>query len=1183
MSNLPIRRRTQLSALVCGVAMVTAGLVIPAQSAGAVTGQPWTNAVQSPRARANELLAAMTLAEKVSMLHGVDTSQSPVPTVGDIAPIPRLHVPGITMTDGPAGVRNGQKATEMPAPIAEGASFDPAVARAYGSVVGADARDLGQDQVFGPGMNIDRVPTNGRNFEYFSEDPVLSGTIGGADVRGIQSNGVIATIKHYVGNNQETNRTSISADIDDRTLHEIYEKNFGIAVAEGKPGSVMCSYNLVNDVYACSNASTLISALRKEFGFNGFVVSDYPATHATTDFAAGLNVELPTGVHATLAQVQAALADRSLTQAAIDQRVRETLTVLFGFGLFDRDTTATSPIDQSADNTIAQRVTEQSAVLLKNSGKVLPVAASTGSVAVIGATAKTSAQGGGSSQVDPLSVDNAYDAIVGRAGHATSVSYADGSDVAQAAATAKAASTAFVFVRDYSSEGSDRANLSLPNNQDGLVSAVAAANPHTVVVLETGAPVLMPWLSQVAGVLEAWYPGARGGAAIAGLLWGDVNPSGKLPQSWPARDSDVPASTPEQYPGDGGVETYSEGVDVGYRWYDAHNVDPLFPFGAGLSYTKFAYSHLRLAHSSGVSGQDVTVSFDVRNTGTRAGAEAPQVYVSKPHTLVSSPPRELVAFSKVSLRAGQSKHVTLTVARRELSYWDSGAQAFTVQDGRYGVYVGGSSRSLPLRTSYTVTRTDGPVRLHTSAVTKPVTPGTAFTITATINNLSDYTDREASVSVAAPAGWKVTPLTATTFKSIPRNLQAIARFKVQVPRSASGGSDTVTVTARGTVDGKLQTVTNTVPLSVPFASFAAAMNTVGVTDDANPLPGNFDPSGYSYSAQNLAKVGVTAGGPVKVGNATVTFPSQAPGTADVVTARGQTITISGRGSELVLLGAATYNEVQANLTVTYTDGTTAQAPVDFNDWYSDSATGASTLVATSQWNQPPSGGIGPHDVGLYGQLDAIDAAKTIASITLPNSPNLHFFAISAFTPPPAPAGMSFADAANTVGVTTNANPAPGNFDPKGYSYSAEGLAAAGITPGGSVTVSGAALTFPAQAPGTQNTVTAAGQTLTVGGQGAQIVFLGAATNAGSSGLAQVNYADGSSASITISFANWYSGTAVSGGSVVATVAWNQPANGIGAHDVSLYGWAVNIDAAKTVKSITLPTNSQLHLFAVGVH
>ncbi|MGI8417369.1 MAG: glycoside hydrolase family 3 C-terminal domain-containing protein [Nakamurella sp.] len=992
-------RRSALGVFVAVLALWAAGIsaapaapadsVVPAVAAD--SSQPWMNSQHSPASRAAELLAAMTLADKVNMLHGVDSSLSPVPTVGYLPPIPRLHVPAITMTDGPAGVRNGRKATELPAPISQAASFDTAVATAYGAVEGTDARDLGQDQLFGPGMDIDRNPLNGRNFEYFSEDPLLSGTIAGADVTGVQSAGVVATIKHYLANNQETNRTSISANVDDRTLHEIYQKNFGIAIADGHPGSVMCSYNRINDVYACSNAATLITALRQQFGFDGYVVSDYPATHATTDLANGLNIELPTGVQFTLAAVQAGLAAHQITIADIDQRVLETLTVLFRFGIFDRPLTV-APIDVDADNAVAQHIEEQSAVLLKNDHAVLPVAAGTASVAVIGTTAKTSAQGGGSSQVNPLSVDNAYDAIVSRAGSATSVSYNDGSDPAAAGATARAAQLAVVVVRDSSSEGSDRSTLALSGNQNALIEAVAAANPHTIVVLETGAPALMPWLSQVAGVLEAWYPGARGGAAIARLLWGDVNPSGKLPQTWPATDSQVPASTPEQYPGVGGEETYSEGVDVGYRWYDAHNQTPLFPFGYGLSYTSFSYSQLTVNRAKGTSAQKLQLRVTVRNTGSVAGAEAVQAYVSKPDTLASTPPRELVAFGKVTLAPGQSKTVKLTVLPRELSYWDSGAQAFTVQDGTYTIAVGGSSRSLPVTARYTVRSSTGPVRLAVApAAGATVQAGQPLTVSGTVSNLSDFPENRLTIAASAPAGWTVRPLTPTRFTLLRPGGTAASRFRITVPAGTAGGTYPVAVTATGTVNGATVTQRKTLTVTVPFGSFATAYNTVGLTNDADPSPGNFDPAGYSYSAQALAAAGITPGGRVTVGGASTTFPAPAPGTPDAVTAAGQVIDVAGSAPQLVIVGAATYGEVSGTVLVRYTDGTSTAVTVDFANWYSNAPTATSSLVATVHWNS--ASGAAPHDVSIYGQLAAIDAGKTMATITLPNQPNLHFFVI----------------------------------------------------------------------------------------------------------------------------------------------------------------------------------------------
>jgi beta-glucosidase len=975
---------------VASVAIASGALLAPVQSASA-DDQPWMNTKQSPSTRADELLKAMTLAEKVNMLHG--SGGSPVPTIGYIAPIPRLHVPGITMTDGPAGVRDGaDKSTELPSPSAEAASFDTRIAEDYGSVLGSDARALGQAQVFGPGQNLQRVPVNGRNFEYYSEDPYLSGTMAGANTRGIQSHGVIATLKHYMANNQETNRGSVSANMDDRTLHEIYEKNFGVAVADGTPGSVMCSYNRINDVFSCDNSETL-GSLRSQLGFNGFVVSDYPATHATTSIKEGLNVELPSGVFNTLPNVQAALDKGSITMADIDERVRETLTVLFKFGLFDRDPTARGTIDEGADNTAVQRIEAQSAVLLKNQDKTLPLGSSTHTIAVIGAPAKISAQGGGSSEVAPLSVDNAYDAIVSRAGYSATVSYADGSNVDQAAASAKSADVALVFIRDYESEGSDRPNLTLPGNQDALINAVAAANPHTVVVLQTGSAVLMPWLKQVKSVLQTWYPGARGGAATAQLLWGDINPSGKLPQTWPASNTQTPVSTTAQYPGIGGEGSYSEGIYVGYRWYDRHDQTPLFPFGHGLSYTGFRYSSLRLQRHSGNSTDPVIASFKITNTGNRAGAEVAQLYVSKPDTLAQTPPKELGAFSKIQLAPHQTKTVTLTVNPRELSYWDSDAQAFTVQDGSYKIAVGGSSAALPLHARYKVHKTDGPVRAKVSGLPNVVQPGTTYTVTARVSNLSDFTLTPGALKASAPAGWSVTPQQGD-IKALRAGQRTTRSFRVAVPADAKAGTVDFSVTLSGQVNRRRTSVTRTQHPNVPYASIAAAADTVGVSDNANPGAGNFDGSGYSYSAQSLAADGVTPGATVKVGTASTVFPSQAPGTPDAVRASGQVIKISGTGNALVALGAAHNGAARGTLKATFTDGTSADVPIDFSDWYSNAPTALSSIVATGQWNQPPSGGIGPHDVSLYGEVYPLPAGKTLAYVTMPTVGNMTLFSIS---------------------------------------------------------------------------------------------------------------------------------------------------------------------------------------------
>ncbi|HKN97089.1 MAG TPA: glycoside hydrolase family 3 C-terminal domain-containing protein [Pseudonocardiaceae bacterium] len=1187
MSSTHAIRRLRRSVVFLAAAALAAAGVVASPVAVADTGQPWLNPDQTPQARADELLAAMTLADKVNMLHGVDTSTAPIPTVGFIPAIPRLNVPAITMTDGPAGVRDGRdKSTELPSPSAEAASFDTNVAQLYGSVLGGDARDLGQDQVFGPGMNIQRVPVNGRDFEYYSEDPFLSGTIGGADVRGIQSQGVIATVKHYVGNNQETNRMSISDKMDDRTLHEIYEKNFGVAVADGDPGAVMCSYNQINGSFSCDNSETL-GSLRSQFGFDGYVVSDYPATHATTSIADGLNVELPTGVFNTLANVRAALANGSITMAEIDARVRETLIVLFRFGFFDHSFTR-QPIDQAADDAAAQRIEDDSAVLLRDQGSVLPITGKDTNIAVIGAPAKTSAQGGGSSQVNPLSVDDALDAITARAGAAATVSFADGSDLTQAAATARAADVALVFVRDNESEGSDRTSLTLPNNQDALVEAVAAANPRTVVVLQTGSAVLMPWLSQVSGVLQTWYPGARGGAATAQLLFGDVDPSGKLPQTWPAAEHQVPASTPAQFPGAGGVADYSEGIYVGYRWYDEFHQTPLFPFGYGLSYTSFRYGDLKLKHGDGDSGDPVTLSFTVTNTGHVAGAEAPQVYVAKPDRLADTPPKELGAFTKVSLQPGQSRTVTLTIDPRELSYWDSGAQAFTVQDGTYRIMVGGSSASLPLSATYQVRKTDNPVQELVGSLPSVVTPGTTADLTVKVLNQSDFALRNATVAANLPAGWTATPAT-DRLGTIPRTGgNRVVPVTVTVPDNATPGRNTVSFTLTGTVDGKPRTVTQTQQVTVPFPSLAAAATVVGLSTNADPTGGNFDGSGFSYSADNLAAAGVTPGGTVQVGTTTTTFPAQAPGTPDAVNAAGQVVRFGGSGSALVILGSAHNGSGQGNLTVTFTDGSTATVPVSFADWFANQPTGLSSVVASSVWNPSDTPQFGAHVVGLYGEVFPIPADKTIAFLTLPNAGNMNIFSVSTANPSPnptAPPGESFQAAADTVAVSDDSNPALGNLDGAGNSFSAQRLAALGIVPGGPVTVDGATLTFPPEAPGTPDAVAAAGQTLNLTGTGHQITLLGTADHGEVQALLQVNYSDGTNQQVFIDFNDWFDNTAAPGGSIVATSIWNQQPDNPTPHDASLYGYTVDTGATdqKTIVSVTLPNDRRLKVFSAAVH
>jgi hypothetical protein len=443
------------------------------------------------------------------------------------------------------------------------------------------------------------------------------------------------------------------------------------------------------------------------------------------------------------------------------------------------------------------------------------------------------------------------------------------------------------------------------------------------------------------------------------------------------------------------------------------------------------------------------------------------------------------------------------------------------------------------------------------------------------------------VTATVPAGWTATPVGSTTIRTLPEDGKTTVTYHVTVPVDAAPGPATVTVTLTGTVNGKAKSVTQTQQVTVPFSSLAAADTVVGLSDNSNPGPGNFDGTGYSYSAQNLAAVGVTPGGTVHVGTATATFPSQAPGTPDAVTAGGQVVRFSGSGSALVILGSAHNGTGQGTMTVTFTDGTTTNVPISFADWYSNAGTGLSSIVATGQWNQPP-GGIGAHDVSIYGEVYPIPADKTIADLTLPNVGNMNLFSVSTANPgpnPTAPQGVSFASAADTIALSDDSNPAVGNFDGAGNSFSAQKLAALGITPGGPVTVDGANLTFPAQAPGTPDAVSANGQTLAVDGTGHKLTLLTTADDGEVLAFLQVNYSDGTNAQFPVDVNDWYNNQPAAGGSLVATAIWNQQPGNDTPHDASLYGLTVDTGASntKTIISMTLPHDTRLKFFSAAVH
>jgi beta-glucosidase len=671
----------------------------------------------SPDKRADLVLEQMTLDEKIQLVHGMGGFEAAGPRsnggAGVIEGIPRLGLPDLQLADSAVGVRSaadrGRYATLLPSTIGEAATWDPKVAFEYGKLIGRELRDQRYNVSLGGGVDITREPRNGRNFEYQGEDPVLAGKMVAQLIRGLQSQNVIGDVKHYAFNDQETGRNVGNVKLGKRAMRETDLLAFEIAVAEGQPGMVMCSYNKVNGDYACENGYLLDSVLKKAWGFQGFVMSDWGGTHSTAKAAlAGLDNEEP-GYRYFGDALKTAVTNGDVPTARLDDMVHRIVRTEFAAGIVD-DPPRGRVVDPFAGAEIAQRIAEQASVLLKNERGQLPLnAAAVKSIAVIGSHADSGVlSGGGSAQVDPPGGErpvwnqpvwfpsSPLAAIKAKAPKAK-VEYNDGADPVAAAALAKASEIAIVFVNQPTSEGRDAPTLTLPGKQDDLVSAVAAANPHTIVVLETGGAVAMPWIDRVRAALEVWYPGLRGAQAAASILFGDVNPSAKLPVTFPKTDADLPHPQIPGFdliPAGGGRRMlpnfdidYTEGLKVGYKWFDAENKEPLFAFGHGLSYTSFAYSGLKASIDS--------VSLTVRNTGKRAGAEIVEVYAGLP-AAASEPPKRLVAWDKVTLEPGQSKTVTLPLDTKFLSIFDEQKDDWELLPGEYKIFVGGSSRSTPL-------------------------------------------------------------------------------------------------------------------------------------------------------------------------------------------------------------------------------------------------------------------------------------------------------------------------------------------------------------------------------------------------------------------------------------------------------------------------------------------------------
>ena len=703
---------------------------------------PWMNTSLDPDTRADLVIHEMTLDEKIQLVHGagwgVLRAGAPVAAghnggAGFVPGIPRLHLPDINLADSAYGVRmaalQSRYATALPSVLGMSASWDPDAAFLFGAVIGRELRAQGYNMSIGGGMDLIREPRNGRNFEYSSEDPILAGTMVGKIAMGVQSNHIMGDIKHYVLNDQETGRNTLDALLDPRSLRETDLLAFQIAITMANPAGVMCSYNRVNGDYACENEYTLNQALKRDWGFKGFVLSDWGGTHSTVKAAlAGLDMDQPGDDNFFSEPLKQAVLSGQVPQTRLDDMVHRIVRSLFASGVIDQPPVRTV-VDPFQGRDDAQKIEEESIVLLKNTAATLPLSASKlHSIAIIGGHADVGVlSGGGSAQVDAPN-GNAVEPKPGsspwgkaiyfpssplryireQATPNATITYDPGTDPAAAAKSAASAQLAIIFVTQYTMEGQDSATLSLPDKQDDLVAAVAAANPNTIVVLENGGPVSMPWASSVKAILESWYPGIGGGQAIANILFGRVNPSGKLPVTFAATEADLPhpqvtgltertgnnadavtRNQPRQRPQPFTVDYNVEGMAVGYRWFQLKNKQPLFPFGFGLSYTHFAYSNLK------VSPDAKSVSFTLRNTGLRKGDEIAQVYVTLPAS-ADEHFRKLAAFRRVSLAAGATQSVEIPLDPLYLSIYSTADNTWSRPTGDYFVEVGGSSESLPL-------------------------------------------------------------------------------------------------------------------------------------------------------------------------------------------------------------------------------------------------------------------------------------------------------------------------------------------------------------------------------------------------------------------------------------------------------------------------------------------------------
>ncbi|HEV2324862.1 MAG TPA: glycoside hydrolase family 3 C-terminal domain-containing protein [Terracidiphilus sp.] len=701
------------------------------------TKRPWMDAKLSPEDRADLVLKQMTLDEKLALLHGngmAHNQQWVTPLThlanggaGYVEGVPRLGIPPLIISDAAYGVRdsgaNGRYSTAMPSNLGAASSWDPESACAYGTVIGQELRAQGFDMTLGGGVDLVREPRNGRNFEYAGEDPLLAGTMVGNMMKCEQAQHVVGDVKHYVMNDQETGRFFVNAVISKKAMQESDLLAFHIAISIANPGAVMCSYNRINGEFGCENPYTLHDVLKRDWGFKGFVISDWNATHSTVKAsAAGLDQEQPMADYFG-PKLKEAVEAGKVPLSEINDHARRVLYAEFLSGIVD-DPPQNSVVDVVNGLKVAQRVEEESIVLLKNEHEVLPInPAKVHSIAIIGGHADVGMiSGGGSAQVDPPG-GNAIMPPGKGATHwqdeiwfptsplkalratlpITRIGFDPGTDLESAAKLARDSDLAIVFAYQWESEGMDLPDLSLPAKQNALIERVAAVNPHTIVVLETGTAVTMPWIDKVSGVVEAWYAGSSGQKALANILVGDVNPSGKLPITFPKSLNQLPhpvipqppasaaqAKSDAAIPASAFAMQYTEGAKAGYKWYEANREQPLFPFGFGLSYTSFAYSDMN------VDSAHMSVRFTVTNTGKRAGAEIAEVYARLPRGTEESSYKRLVGWKRIELSPGQSRTVSVDLDQRALRIFSEASSGWKLVPGDYKIFVGGSSDNTPL-------------------------------------------------------------------------------------------------------------------------------------------------------------------------------------------------------------------------------------------------------------------------------------------------------------------------------------------------------------------------------------------------------------------------------------------------------------------------------------------------------